>query len=79
MPGMLPGASGDRLWDSPPDAMGALDEPLRILIELDPGTEPLAGRITVPGAEPRAFVGWMELVHAIDRARLSAEGRGEED
>jgi hypothetical protein len=53
-------------------------EPLRISIELDPGSEPLAGRITVPGAAPRAFVGWMELVHAIDRARLAWEG-GEED
>ena len=76
MPGMVPGARGDRLWDRAPDAM---DEPLRISIELDPGTEPLAGRIIVPGAEPRAFVGWMELVHAIDRARLASEGRGEED
>ena len=79
MPGMLPGARGDRLWDSAPDAMGALDEPLRISIELDPGTEPLAGRIIVPGAAPRAFVGWMELVHAIDRARLSSEDRRKED
>ena len=79
MPGMPPGASGGRLWDSAPDAMGAVDEPLRISIEIDPGTEPLAGRITVPGASPRAFVGWMELVHAIDHARLSSEGRGEED
>jgi hypothetical protein len=56
-----------------------MDEPLRISIELDPGTEPVAGRLTVPGAAPRDFVGWMELVHAIDRARLIAEGRGEED
>jgi hypothetical protein len=70
---MLPGAVGDRLWDRAPDAM---DEPLRISIELDPGTEPLAGRIIVPGEAPRAFVGWMELVHLIDRARLRWEGRG---
>ena len=76
MPGVLPGAGEDRLWDSARDAMDAVDEPLRISIELDPGTEPLAGRITVPGVAPRAFVGWMELVHAIDRARLSWDGRG---
>jgi hypothetical protein len=50
-------------------------EQLRISIELDPGTEPVAGTITVPGAAPRAFVGWMELVHAIDRARLAWDGR----
>jgi hypothetical protein len=49
-----------------------MDELLRISIELDPGAEPVAGRITVPGAEPRAFVGWMELVHAIDSARHSS-------
>ncbi|HEX6023456.1 MAG TPA: hypothetical protein VFZ00_15790 [Solirubrobacter sp.] len=53
-----------------------MDLPLRISIELDPGTEPVAGRIIVPGEAPRAFVGWMELVHAIDRARDSS---GEED
>jgi len=66
---MIPGASADRLWDSAPEEMGAPIEPLRISIEIEPGTEPVAGRITVPGAAPRAFVGWMELVHAIDRAR----------
>ena len=51
------------------NVMGAVDEALRISIEIDPGTEPVSGRITVPGAAPRVFVGWMELVHAIDRAR----------
>jgi hypothetical protein len=76
---MVPGASGDRLWDSAPDAMGALDEPLRISIEIDRGTEPVAGTVAVAGASPRAFVGWMELVHAIDRARLSSDSGGEED
>jgi hypothetical protein len=55
-----------------------MDEPLRISIELDPGTEPVAGRITIPGAEPRTFVGWMELVHAIDHARHARDG-DEED
>jgi hypothetical protein len=55
-----------------------MDEPLRISIELDPGTEPLAGTITVPGTEPRTFVGWMELVHAIDHARRARDG-DEED
>jgi hypothetical protein len=54
--------------------MGALDEPLRISIEIDPGTEPVAGRVIVAGAAPRAFVGWMELVHAIDRARYPSIG-----
>jgi hypothetical protein len=66
---MIPGVSGDRLWDSAADVMGAPVEPLRISIEIEPRTEPVSGRITVPGAAPRAFVGWMELVHAIDGAR----------
>jgi hypothetical protein len=56
--------------------MGAPVQPLRISIEIDPGTEPVSGNITLPGAAPRAFVGWMELVHAIDRARHFL---GEED
>jgi hypothetical protein len=37
--------------------MGAVDEALRISIEIDPGTEPVAGRIAVAGAAPCAFVG----------------------
>jgi hypothetical protein len=53
-------------------------EPLRISIELDPGAEPVAGTITVSGAAPRAFVGWMELIHAIDRARLARDDRDED-
>jgi hypothetical protein len=56
------------------DAMAALDELLRISIEIDPGAEPVAGRIIVAGDAPRAFVGWMELVHAIDRARHASTG-----
>jgi hypothetical protein len=51
--------------------MGASDEPLRISIELDPRAEPLAGTVSVPGAEPRTFLGWMELAHTIDLARVS--------
>jgi hypothetical protein len=56
--------------------MGAPVQPLRISIEIDPGTEPVSGNITLPGAAPRAVVGWMELVHAINRARHFL---GEED
>ena len=51
-----------------------MDEPLRISIEIDPGMEPIAGRIIVAGDAPRAFVGWMELVHAIDLARHASNG-----
>jgi hypothetical protein len=58
--------------------MGAVDEPLRISIEIDPGSEPVAGTIAAAGAAPRAFIGWMELVHAIDRVRRRDSG-GEED
>jgi hypothetical protein len=66
---MVPGASGDRLCDGAPNAMGAEDEPLQVWIEIDPGTEPVAGRVAVAGAVARAFVGWLELVDAIDHAR----------
>jgi hypothetical protein len=74
MPGMLPGASGGPRWDGARDAM----EPLRITIELDRGTEPVAGTIIVSGAAPRAFVGWMELIDAIDRARLAWDDPNED-
>ena len=56
--------------------MGAEDEPLLISIEIVPRAQPIAGWITVVGAAPRPFVGWMELVHAIDRA---GHARGDED
>jgi hypothetical protein len=49
--------------------MGTSDDLIRVSIELDPGAEPLAGTVSAPGAEPRAFLGWMELAHAIDLAR----------
>jgi hypothetical protein len=55
--------------------MGASDEPLRISIDIEPRAEPLAGTISVPGSEPKAFLGWMELAHAIDLARLSRADR----
>jgi hypothetical protein len=51
-------------------------EPLRISIELDRRAEPVAGTISVSGAEPRAFLGWMELAHAIDLGRQSQGGTG---
>ena len=44
---------------------------IRIAIELDPGAEPLSGTIRVAGEEPRPFVGWMQLAHAIDVARAA--------
>lgn len=52
-----------------------MDEPARtvsVSIELAVGDEPVAGTISVRGGERREFVGWMQLVHAIDVARGAA-------
>jgi hypothetical protein len=71
MPGVIPGASERRAWDSGLATMDTSDQPIRVSIELDSGTDSLTGRISVGGAPPAAFFGWMELAHAIDLARLS--------
>jgi len=55
-------------------AMGDSDQRVRVWIELEPGTEPVCGTIYVAAGEPREFVGWMELAHAIDHARLARPG-----
>gem|GEM_PF-3045516 len=40
---------------------------LDLAIELE--SEPIAGSLTVPGANPQRFSGWIELVAAIEAAR----------
>ena len=41
--------------------------PRRLALELLPCSDPIAGTITGPDGQTTPFVGWMELVGAIDR------------
>jgi hypothetical protein len=37
-------------------------------LDLEVGTEPIAGRLSEPGGEPAPFAGWLELAAALERA-----------
>lgn len=39
-----------------------------LMIEFDPGSDPLSGRVRNQTGERRSFVGWLGLAHAIGRA-----------
>jgi hypothetical protein len=39
----------------------------RIVLEVDPGTEPIVGLMSREGAAPRSFSGWMGLFSALEQ------------
>lgn len=41
----------------------------QIVIELDPASEPIAGRLSRPDGLTRPFRGWLELTSLIEAAR----------
>jgi len=45
---------------------------LTVTITLDPDGDTVSGMIQVEAAAARSFVGWVDLVHALDRARAAA-------
>lgn len=40
-----------------------------IVLELDPRTDPISGRVVAEPAPPREFSGWVALTEAIEKAR----------
>lgn len=40
----------------------------RLTLDLQPGSEPIEGRISEEGAESRPFVGWLALATALQQA-----------
>ncbi|MFZ0215392.1 MAG: hypothetical protein WAM30_05560 [Candidatus Dormiibacterota bacterium] len=51
---------------------------LRIILDVDPTSEPIEGLISVQGAPDRDFSGWMGLTRALEMAlRAAAEGSAE--
>jgi hypothetical protein len=53
-------------------------EPCRLIIELDPSTEPLSGQVDLGRGQSVRFTGWSELTMVIDaahRGTLSAPTR----
>jgi hypothetical protein len=39
----------------------------RIVIEFEPGPDPVVGTISAPPAAAREFCGWLELITTLDR------------
>lgn len=60
---------------------------LRVTVELDyqeqPAEGPITGRVCMPGAHTREFVGWLELLAFLDEAindmKQAPDGRGQLD
>jgi hypothetical protein len=47
-------------------------EPRRVVIELDPGPDPIAGLLLMDGSGPRRFEGYTQLIAALEVARAAA-------
>lgn len=46
---------------------------VKVSVELQAGAEPVAGTVQVEGGPTQPFIGWIELAHAIERAREPAD------
>lgn len=46
---------------------------VKVSVELQAGAEPVAGTVQVEGGPTQPFIGWIELTHAIERARELAD------
>jgi hypothetical protein len=49
---------------------------VRIELDLVPDAEPIRGRVRDAGGVDHAFVGWLELVEILERARISRPADG---
>jgi hypothetical protein len=49
-----------------------MSEPRHIVIELDDGPDPIAGRVRAPGGMDRRFEGYTQLVAALEATRACA-------
>ena len=48
----------------------------RLHLAIDLGSEPISGSVQAHGREPVHFVGWIDLVAAIEQARAAVAGDG---
>ena len=46
---------------------------MRIVIEVEPGVEPIAGVLYPPVGAPQAFRGWLEFTQKLEGIRTAAE------
>jgi hypothetical protein len=48
---------------------------VEIRLEVDPATDPISGLIYSPRGDSQAFVGWLQLMSAVETARSHQGGR----
>jgi hypothetical protein len=54
--------------------IACVSEPLRLVLELDPQSEPIRGTVTDPDGHTRECLGWLALIQAVDEwRRVGAE------
>jgi hypothetical protein len=51
---------------------------IRLLVELEPDTNPISGTYSLGDAEPVDFVGVLELLSAIESTRAAGRNRDQE-
>jgi hypothetical protein len=53
---------------------------VRVVLDLDPNSEPIRGSLSASDQDSRPFFGWLELASAVEAARAAAHvgqrGRG---
>lgn len=52
------------------------EESLRLVVDLIPDSEPIAGRVLDPDGAVHEFCGWIELAQAFDLVRQSRADSG---
>lgn len=53
------------------------DRPLRVELNLVPGTGPVAGQVLDGTGGEWAFTGWLELIQLVDQLRSASSAPGE--
>lgn len=57
-----------------------LSSTIRLVIELDPGSDPISGTLQPqPDGEPTRFAGWLQLTQALESIRQSRTGAARTD
>jgi hypothetical protein len=51
---------------------------IRVTLQLDVGSDPLSGTVSIEGRQQRRFQGWIELAAAIESARAGGTAEREE-
>lgn len=49
-----------------------MSKPVRLQLELDPGSEPIRGAVTGPDGQQHAYMGWLALIELLEEWRRCA-------